>query len=434
MSLGGQQHVPGAAVAAGTHAPCACTACVIGRSPPLGRDVDRPAGVWQGAPVCCRVGGALLSGGGVLAPAACAGGTWRDPSAAPVPVGSSRYPCPATAGGMDAPRRGLVSALSVSATLLLLLTAAPGGCAAATGPRVLTPAAETAGDAGAGAGAAGPPAGDPVVAAKLLSASTLLTSYNLSSFSDAMVLEFRDTYKDLGVSMDDLMDAATAGNLAEYETTINQQRNSTLNMVWAISRYRAIMQSLYTGGRCLDFVRQSHTDDPTACDVIRWRRCCRGTANDADQVLFCAKHENLNVSPAYSVATHPANSFRVRPLPVRAAIRRRMSLAALRRRALRSTDTLLNASTDREQGRREKQLTAAATWPRTVPTTAREDTVVPCFFEDQYKDLEPTSDDAWSAWCKEFLFFGSGCVEYCCTTEMAGSAVCNTDDDPDRCT
>lgn len=27
---------------------------------------------------------------------------------------------------------------------------------------------------------------------------------------------------------------------------------------------------------------------------------------------------------------------------------------------------------------------------------------------------------------KEFLFYGSGCVEYCCTTSMTGSAVCNT--------
>lgn len=385
--------------------------------------------------VVLQVGGSTATGGGgVLAPAACAGRFWRDPSAAPVPVGSFRYPGPATAAGMDTPRRGLVSALSVAATLLLLLTAAPGGGAAATRPRALTPAAESAGDAGAGVGAAGPPAGDPAVAAKLLSASTSLSSYSLSSFSDAMVLAFRDRYKDLGVSMDELMDAATAGNLAEYETTINEQRNSSLNMVWTISQYRAIMQSLHTSGRCLDFVRQSTTNDPTACDVIRWRRCCRGTANDADQVLFCATHENLNVSPAYSVATHPANSFRVRPLPVRAAVRRRLSLATLRSRTLRSTGALLNATTDREQGRRENQLTAAATRARTVPTTAREDTVVPCFFEDQYKDLQPTSDDAWSAWCKEFLFFGSGCVEYCCTTEMAGSAVCNTADDPDRCT
>lgn len=335
---------------------------------------------------------------------------------------------------MDSPRRGLVSALSVAATLLLLLTAAPGGGAAATRPRALTPADEMAGHAGAGAAAAGPPTGDPAVAAKLLSAVTSLSSYSLPLFSDAMVLAFRDRYKDLGVSMDELMDAATAGNLAEYETTINEQRNSSLNMVWTIAEYRAIMQSLHTSGRCLDFVRQSTTDEPTACDVKTWRRCCRGTANDTDQVLFCAKHENLNVSPAYSVATHPVNSFRVRPLPVRAAVRKRLSLEALRRRTLRSAGSILNASTDREQGRREKQLTAAATRPRTVPTTAREDTVVPCFFEDQYKDLEPTPDDAWTAWCKEFLFYGAGCVEYCCTTEMAGSAVCNTADDPDRCT
>lgn len=152
-------------------------------------------------------------------------------------------------------------------------------------------------------------------------------------------------------------------------------------------------------------------------------RCC-----------FAARTRNLNVWPAYSVATYPVNSFRVRPLPVRAAVRQRLSLAALRGRTLRSAGTLLNASTDRVQGRRELQPATAATRPRAVPTTGRQDTVVPCFFEDQYTELEPTADDAWTAWCKEFLFFGAGCVEFCCTAEMAGSAVCNTADDPDRCT
>lgn len=191
---------------------------------------------------------------------------------------------------MDALRRGLVSALSVAAALLLLAAAAPRAGAAATRLRALTPAAETAGGAGAGAGAAGPPAGDPAVAAKLLS-STSLSSYSLASLSDAVVLAFRNSYKDLGVSMDQLMDAETAGNLAEYEATINEQRNSSLNMVSTIAQYRTIMQSLHTSGRCLDFVRQSTTDDPTACDVPKWRRCCRGTANDTDQVLFCGTLE-----------------------------------------------------------------------------------------------------------------------------------------------
>lgn len=334
---------------------------------------------------------------------------------------------------MNAPRPGLVSALSVTATLLLLLTAAPGGDAAATRPRALTPAAEKADDAGVSAGATGPPAGDPAIAAKVLSSPTSLLSYSLPSFSDAMILSFRDTHKDLGMSMDELMDAATAGKLTEYELTINERRNSSLNILSTITQYRAIMQSLHANGRCLDFVRQFATDDPTACDVKRWRRCCRGTANDEDQVLFCATHENLNVSPPYTVATHPANSFRIRPLPVRSAVRQGLSLAALRDRALARAGTLLNASTDRVQMRREKQLTAAATLPRTVPMTAREDTVVPYFFEDQYTELDPTTDDVWTAWCKEFLYFGAGCVEYCCTTDMAGSALSNTAKDPDAC-
>ncbi|KAK1862269.1 hypothetical protein I4F81_004843 [Pyropia yezoensis] len=225
----------------------------------------------------------------------------------------------------------------MAAALLLLAAAAPRAGAAATRLRALTPAAETAGGAGADAGAAGPPAGDPAVAAKLLS-STSLSSYSLASLSDAVVLAFRNSYKDLGVSMGQLMDAETAGNLAEYEATFNEQRILSLSMVSTIAQYRTIMQSLHTSGRCLDF------------------------------------------------------------------------------------------------GRRELQPATAATRPRAVPTTGRQDTVVPCFFEDQYTELEPTADDAWTAWCKEFLFFGAGCVEFCCTAEMAGSAVCNTADDPDRCT
>lgn len=352
---------------------------------------------------------------------------------------------------MDAPRRGLVSALSVAVTLLLL-TAAPGGGVSATRVRTPMPAAGTVGHAGAAAGAARP-----------LASGRLFTDTALSTFfTDEMILAFRTRYDTLGVSMDELMDAASAGNLAQYQMQINAQRNSTLTMVIAIATYRAIMRSLDTRGRCLDFVRQSTVDDPTSCGVERWRRCCRGTANDADKVLLCAKHENLHVSPRFSLAAHPANSFRVRPLPLHAAVREGMSLSALRRRALERASTLaLNSSTAvRLENWEERQATVGlgdkttaranvvgvpgvagasamnpASRPRTVPTTARLDTVLPVYFEDQFTQrvtaAEP--DDAWTTWCKEFLFYGAGCVEYCCTTDMAGSAICNTAKDPDGC-
>lgn len=352
---------------------------------------------------------------------------------------------------MDAPRRKLVLALSVPVTLLLL-TAASGGGVSATRLRAPTPPAETVGHIDAAAGASRLPASDPPVAAKLFS----------FVYSDSMVLAFRNRFSRLGVSMDELMEAASAGNLAQYELEINKQRNSSLSMSFAIARYRAIMGSLHANGRCLDFVRQSTVDDPTTCGVEKWRRCCRGTANDADQVLLCAKHENLHVSPPFSVATHPANSFRVKPLPMRAAVRRRMTLGELRRQSLLSLTSLTARELGhRELGHGEEQQVAAglsdkttsranvvttpavsdastmsaATRPRTVPTTAREGTVLPFYFEDQFteREVEAEPDDAWVAWCKEFLFYGSGCVEYCCTTSMAGSAVCNTAQDPDEC-
>ncbi|KAK1860926.1 hypothetical protein I4F81_003512 [Pyropia yezoensis] len=385
---------------------------------------------------------------GVPVAAACAGCVWGDPPPS-LSLDTVRRPCSVASGKMVPPRCRLVSALSVVVTLLLLTAAS---CGSASGTRVRPPQlhAKTVGRAGAAAGAARPPDTVPPVAAKVLFPLML----------DLKVMSFLATYSTLGVSMDELMDAERASNLGQYEVEINTQRNSSLSMTLAISLYRTIMQTLHSRGRCLDFVRQSTLDDPAACGLQKWRRCCRGTANDADQVLLCATHENLFVSPPFSLATQPANSFRVKPLPLRVAVRDRITVQALRRRALLAAMLSLNSSTARELEHREERhatvglsgtFVARATavdapavahasamgpakLPRSVPTTARQDTVLPLFFEDQFAVQEETeTDEAWLAWCREFLYYGAGCVEYCCTTLMAGSAVCNTAKDPDEC-
>lgn len=291
-------------------------------------------------------------------------------------------------------------------------------------------------------------------------------------FDDAQVLAFRDTYANLGVSFDQLMDAEAAGHLGAYEATINVGRVPPLNMRHAIMAYQAIMARLHDDGRCLDFVRQTTADEAGSCAVEKWRRCCRGTANDADQVLLCAKHEHLLHPPAMATVTHAANSYRVEPLPLRTTVL--AGLAAASRRATTPAD-VASAGVASSRWQRQRQSvgrratagcndTTTPDTPRSAasaalaasiatlvagsaPSAAAVDhteaaaaarvveatTVVPVFFEDQYVERQVAVDDAWVAWCKEFLFFSAGCVEYCCTTQLAGSAVCDTSTNPDGC-
>lgn len=357
---------------------------------------------------------------------------------------------------MCAPWRRVAAALPATVALLLLLTVIPGGSAAATKRSGVAAAAAAARHAPATASGGHPPTRD------LHGAGKWLFPY----FDDAQVLAFREQYKDLGVSFDQLMDAEVADHLDSYEAAINVGRATPLNMRHAIMAYQAIMARLHDDDRCMDFVRQSTADEPGSCGEEKWRRCCRGTANDADQVLLCAKHEHLLHPPAISTATHAANSFRVEPLPLRTSV---LSGQAV---LLHAPDSLTGAVPSlRQQQQRQgvrRQATAgcnsttpgalrsassaalaisiAALVADTAPSTpfsrseassaarlASDTTVLPFFFEDQYEAEQVEVADVWTAWCKEFLFFSAGCVEYCCTTAMAGSAVCDTSKNPDGC-
>ncbi|KAK1866610.1 hypothetical protein I4F81_009126 [Pyropia yezoensis] len=250
------------------------------------------------------------------------------------------------------------------------------------------------------------------------------------------VLAFRDEYKDLGVSFDQLMDAEAAGHLGAYEAAINVGRAAPLNMRHAIMAYQAIMARLHDDDRCLDFVRQTTADEAGSCAAEKWRRCCRGTANDADQVLLCAKHEQLLHPPAMTTVTHAANCYRVEPLPLRTTV-----LAGLPAASLRATTAAGVASagvaSSRWQPQRQavgRQSTAGCN-DTTTPGAARSassaalaasiatlvadaappaaavdrteaaaasrlvaaTTVVPFFFEDQYVQRQVPVEDAWVA-------------------------------------
>lgn len=285
-------------------------------------------------------------------------------------------------------------------------------------------------------------------------------------FDDAQVLAFRDEYKGLGVSFDHLMDAEAAGHLYAYEAAINVGRATPLNMRHAIMTYQDIMARLHDDDRCLDFVRQTTADEPESCGAEKWRGCCRGTPNDADKVLTCAKHEHLLHPPAIIASSDAANSFRVEPLPLRTtmvsglpvfSILVPLSIRAapsLRQQQQQRRGVGRQAADDCNGTRRDTPRSASsaalavpmaalvadaapsAALARSEPTAARltsETTVVPFFFEDQYEVQAVEVADVWAIWCKEFLFFSAGCVEYCCTTHMAGSAVCDTTKNPEGC-
>ncbi|KAK1860923.1 hypothetical protein I4F81_003509 [Pyropia yezoensis] len=345
---------------------------------------------------------------------------------------------------MDAPWRRVAAALPATVALLLvliLLMVVPGGSAVTTKRPGVAATATTAGD--------------------LRGGSKWLFPY----FDDAQVLAFREQYKDLGVSFDQLMDAEAAGHLGAYEAAINAGRATLLNMHHAIMAYQAIMERLHDDDRCLDFVRQSTADEPDSCGVEKWRRCCRGTANDADQVLLCAKHEHLLHPPAITTNTHAANSYRVEPLPLRRTVVSGLPTGSIP--PVPSAAQLLSRTQQQPRQAVERQgaagcngtvreappseasaalaasmaalvadAAASAAAAQSEPTAARVTstvTVVPFFFEDQYEEQEVEVEDVWATWCKEFLFFSAGCVEYCCTTLLAGSAVCDMSKNPDGC-
>jgi len=56
---------------------------------------------------------------------------------------------------------------------------------------------------------------------------------------------------------------------------------------------------------------------------------------------------------------------------------------------------------------------------------------VPFYFEEQYEEIGLVVDDPFVAWFKEFLFYSAGCVEFCCSTLFAGSALCDVNASPD---
>jgi len=291
--------------------------------------------------------------------------------------------------------------------------------------------------------------------------------------TDLEVRRFHRRFGDLGVSFDQLMTASRAGTLDAYAADINNGREDPLNITRAVRRYRTILARLDDAGRCVDFVRQATPDEPETCGVERWRRCCRGTVNDLEQVLLCAAHENLGVYPPFRSADGRAtNSFRVRSLPLRRVVRSRTGDVSGGARwgrpdapwrpsadgaprpprsawsAVAEVGRWAAAVGDGRRGggraaRRRGGAAAAAAAvavegpPRpTVATASRttdSETVVPFYFEEQYEEMALVLDDPFVAWCKEFLFYSAGCVEFCCSTLFAGSALCDVNSSPDFC-
>lgn len=187
--------------------------------------------------------------------------------------------------------------MTVTLLLVLQLGVVPGGDAAATQCPGAAAAAAAAGRAGATGGDAAPPR-------DVRGSAEWLFSY----FDNAQVLAFRDACAVLGVSFHQLIDAEAAGLLGAYEAAINVGRAPPLNTRHAIMAYPAIMARLHDDGRCLDFVRQTAAVEAGSCAAEKWRRCCRRTANDADPVLLCAKHEHLLHPPALTAVTHATKS------------------------------------------------------------------------------------------------------------------------------
>jgi len=293
--------------------------------------------------------------------------------------------------------------------------------------------------------------------------------------TDKQVLRFRNRFADLGVSFDQLMAASQAGTLDAYNADINNGREELLHVSRAVRRYRSILTSLHAAGRCVDFVRQATPDEPDTCGVERWRRCCRGTTDDRDGVLLCAAHKNLGVSPPFRTADgRAANSFRIRALPLRRVVRSQTGgvpagaarwshpdapwrppaggAASPPPAPWSVVDAVGRWAAAVGGGRRggggtaaRRRGRAAAAAPAEVaveglprPTVATASRTaaggeVPFYFEEQYEEIGLVVDDPFVAWCKEFLFYSAGCVEFCCSTLFAGSALCDVNASPDFC-